>query len=38
LRKILFYALVGAAGLSVSAGVVFTVAFVAAVIPHAGVF
>jgi hypothetical protein len=37
-RRILFYILVGLLGLSLGAVVVFQVAFVAAVIPHAGIF
>ena len=38
MRKVMFYVLVSAAGFGITAGVVFSVAFVAAVIPHAGVF
>jgi hypothetical protein len=38
MKKVLFYLLVCSAGFGIGLGVVFSVAFVAAVIPHAGVF
>lgn len=37
-RKLLFYALVAAVGFGVTGVVVFQVAFLAAVIPHGGLF
>ena len=38
MRKLVFFALVGALGFGVGAAVVFNVAFLASVLPHGGLY